>query len=585
MNGQIPADSKAKDNLFSDIRNLSEQMRSEQTPRELRNLRDLLAEDLSRLKEQFLSNVHPEKMDQVSQIPTKIPNNMPHTSTGGGIHDTKLDRFTSEMDRLTQQILSETDSKRLQELGKKMAGLGRGLLDQEKFEHSSLKDFSSQKLQKKSVDTRDLASNTTSTKVSGSQTTRTKQRAQLVRRKEEMRLDQLQDFKRESLVHDQTFDPNRKALTDIGLQIQKISDKIRKENNPGKVRKNRKQLVKLNQQFIELLKNNTSDNGTQPPNSMLTSANKKNLAKQLQALSKRLKKMGKNKQLSQISDRMNRLALRIQPRKRNLFSAKNKNSSTKNREQNIKNSKNKNRDRQRKTTNAIKLIDRTIRKLKTIGNLKKPANKKLTTPPKGGTKMSMDGRKNQQLMIADRFEGQEIAKDTNVIPETGEIRNVLSMERNIHQDEVLKRIIRRLEMNKRRIEQVTDVVAETPNVLLKDYSDIPITRKPSQQPDDLEGIRYSEKDRVVVSPSKKDTGEENFKAQTVSSMSAEQRFLNIQMKIDSLKNRDMIPMQRIQMKKDKTTRLSPFQEEADAVNEDNIPPKYQNILKRLFSDN
>ena len=69
-------------------------------------------------------------------------------------------------------------------------------------------------------------------------------------------------------------------------------------------------------------------------------------------------------------------------------------------------------------------------------------------------------------------------------------------------------------------------------------------------------------------------------------MKVDKRYLNIEMREDDIKdleNLENIQEQEMQVKKDKTIRLSVFQKEADSIDEETIPVRYKNILEQIFS--
>jgi hypothetical protein len=461
-----------------------------------------------------------------------------------------------------------------------------------------------QQLQKMISSIQELANRIQKTKDSGSVVENSRQLAKLTKQMKDFAQEKMQKTRKDTSSKQQHKDSAQKDLIDASMRVQWLSNKMLKENDVKKLQSYQKQLLEFSEQMMDSMKKVFHQTATSGPDDVTPTKEEKEIAKQFLQLSQKLKEAGDSTELKKISNRMDRIANQLLTRKENQVyssssrkkkykkspsSAKtktgnvDKNSSSGSHKNNFRKDgdEDSGKNQKMKAALAINKIEETIQKLKTYSSSDNSSWKNSSDAPKGATSMG-SGSSQQPLPMANRFVAKKVVKETNRVPDTGPIRNVLSMEKNLEKKDVFDRIIRRLEMYKEKIKHSSDSIVSK-DVTVKISPDIEERRRASKQPAGLENIRYSPDEPVKV-PFREKIKEEVPKNKTVSYMESNQDFLNTRLKTKEKELLKIIPESKMRFQKKENIRMPVSQKIADSVTEDSIPPNYQNILKRLFSN-
>jgi len=427
-----------------------------------------------------------------------------------------------------------------------------------------------------------------------------KQLAKLTKQLKDLTQQRIQQPQEATTSKQQYKNSAQKDLIDASMRVQWIANKMLKEDDVKKLQDYQKQLLEFSEQMMDSMKKVSHHTATSVPDELLPTKEEKEIAEQFRQLSQKLKKVNDSTELKKISDRMDRIAKRLLTRQENqVYSSssgkreyrKGVSSVTVKTEDIDKDTssrflgkdgdKDSGNNQQMRAALAINKIEETIQKLKTYGSADNSRWKNSSNTPKGATSMG-SGSSQQPLPLADRVVAKKVVKETNQVPDTKSIRNILSMEKDLDKKEVFDRIIRRLETYKKKIKQSSDAIVSKDDAT-KDSPDIEGQRRASKQPAGLENIRFSP-DEPVKEPFREKTKAVLPKKKTVSYMESNQNFLNSRLKTKEETLLEMIPESKMKIQRKENVRIPASQKLSDSVIEDTVPPNYQSILRRLFSN-
>jgi hypothetical protein len=579
-------DLQARDDQANRMRRLSDQIRAEQDPKAFRKLQQEIVD----ITEQVLNRSIPLK-----QAPKALEDPL------------EIEAINNRIQSLASKLLGDEQLDQMQDTANQLSELSRKMLEKMTSadllgkEPTAAPQKQQQEFLKLISSIEDLMSRMPKTENTDSIVENSRQLAKLAQQMKYFNPGRVRNYQRETSQQRQPRDPAQQNLIDTSLRVQWLSNKLQKENDPETNQSYQKQLVELSKQMTDSMKKVFLDASASSSDDNLQTQQEKEISTQVLQLSRRLKKVDDSAELVEISKRMDRLANRLVTRKENRLAPSNSYRGRSNENRSLARTKDRDlnqkaafhkvpqtddvkylgREPQEKAALAIKKIEKTIEKLKAYNSSDSSLWKNSNTAPKGKSSIG-SGSSQRPLPMANRFLAERVAKETSRTPDTGPIRNVLPMKQDLYRDDVFERVIRRLENHKKRIKQLGEDNLVVKNVPLKDYSNIKEPRKLSKQPPGLENIRYVEKEPAVV-PAKK-VEDKTVTEKTVSYMDKNQQFLTSRLKGVDKELLEMIPEREIKTKKNKSARLSSSPVTNDSVIENTIPPDYQSIFKRLFSN-
>ncbi len=246
---------------------------------------------------------------------------------------------------------------------------------------------------------------------------------------------------------------------------------------------------------------------------------------------------------------------------------------------------------------AVDRLDKSLKRLEAQQaqleqqDKKDDSSKKQMRSNKGGGQMSKQSEKSAKTSRSskNKFKKTNVAKQSDVIPDSKTINNAYPMEEELYQQEALARIIKRIENQKKLIKeiyhkesktQVTDYKAERRTGTFTQPEGINIDRAALTTAEPKKTLKKIK----ILKPKETASGKSAAYGQQV--IKLETGFVNLSIKPEDLgdiRQKD-IPLDktRPQYKVERGLKLNDYQQMDKALENQTIPHEYKNIIGKIF---